>query len=221
MKNFLLGVGMFFASNIAVGLECYTYKIFEGKSALQEDLQSFINPRFIEMMHAYPYLYKMDLDEAQEIYDLWAARKHGVIIVAYDQGVPVGYIRGMSLDSILPAMVQTCKDAGVHVQTCYYISDVFVDSAYRHQGLCTKLFKKIEEYAESLGYISGCLDSETHKNHPLQPADYKEFDYSKFGYVLAQGAVCVLSKEIHAFNGIIDLEHTHTIDFWFKKLQNN
>ena len=60
MKNFLLGVGMFFASNIAVGLECYTYKIFEGKSALQEDLQSFINPRFIEMMHAYPYLYKMD-----------------------------------------------------------------------------------------------------------------------------------------------------------------
>ena len=104
MKNFLLGVGMFFASNIAVGLECYTYKIFEGKSALQEDLQSFINPRFIEMMHAYPYLYKMDLDEAQEIYDLWAARKHGVIIVAYDQGVPVGYIRGMSLDSILPAI---------------------------------------------------------------------------------------------------------------------
>jgi|GEM_PF-4240934 len=222
MKRLLFALFLFSAiSNVAANLGNYSFKVFEGNDQFQEPVYSFALPRFMQLMNSYPYLYDINYDETREIYDLWALRKDSTIIMAYCDGEPAGYIRGMGFDIILSVMVQACKDAGLDVQTYYYISDEFIDPAHRNKGLSKQLFKELEAYAVSQGYLHGVLDSEAHENHPLKPKNFKEIDYSKLGYTLSSEVVCILSGDVQAENGnTFTVDHPHQIDFWFKDLSN-
>lgn len=229
MKNILLRSGIFFivmilffiSWHVCVNSEKHTYQVFKGAQMLNFELVSFTNPRLLKIFNSYPFLYDIDFEVAQEITQDWATRKDSALIIAYLGNAPIGYIRGMSFDSSASIIVESCKNAGLEVENYYYISDIFVDEAYRHQGLARNLFERLENYAFSLGYLYGVLDFQRHViDDPLRQADYKDLDFSKVGYELFANTKIFIDTQVDNESGGIDVVKSEQIlELWCKKLK--
>lgn len=126
----------------------------------------------------YPYLHCPTLEEKKEYISWFAHHQEGILVVAHEQDIILGFITGIPMKPViayLPEMHDLLKMHKQDLTEYYYCGDVIVLPEYQKKGICSKMFSSFEQKVKTLGYKGICLiTSIREENHPLRPKEYQD-----------------------------------------------
>lgn len=196
-----------------------SYELLTGSQISK--VTDFVITQRLGVFAKYPYLYRGTVAEELNYLSQFVFEPDSAVVVAYDQGVPVGFIAGTPLtvyEKIFPGSVMKFQEAGLAPVKIYYFSEEIVLEPYQPTGVVQSLYAKLEEFVKNQGFTSSCFVHESHIHHPLKPANYKEQDqfFELIGYRLT--SISVDSNwQTYQFDGST-CDQKHVLTYWLKNL---
>ncbi len=124
----------------------------------------------IRVFRQWPYLYDGSLHYEREYLRVYAEAPHSVVVLAFDEGTPVGASTGAPLVHEPDSVRLPFERHGLAVADTFYYGESVVDSAYRYRGLGARFFEERERHARSLGFTWAAFCSvERPETHPMRP----------------------------------------------------
>ncbi len=203
----------------ASNAERYSIHVLIGTEV--RSLIPFVAQQRIAIFREYPYLYEGNIDEEYRYLDWFSKLSQSAVAVAYVDNNPVGFITGTSFvefDAHFNGSQDIFKAAGLNPEDYYYFSEVIVMPEHRGHNLCTQLFQALERVAHhQFGYTKGCFVTESHKEHPLKPKNYKELDplWTALGYAKTSMAIHFRWTTIQPQGQAKEKEHS--MHYWIKE----
>ncbi|HYR02034.1 MAG TPA: GNAT family N-acetyltransferase [Syntrophobacteria bacterium] len=171
----------------------------------------------LAIFREYPYLYDGELEHELKYLRIYAEAPGGCTILAVDGNAVVGAVTGAPLCHEIAEFTAPFAASTFPVAEIYYIGELLFSPAYRGQGLGSRLFDMLEEYALSLGTFRflTCATVEREADHPLCPAGQVPIDR----FCLKHGFI--KHPELRAsipWREIDGVERAHEMVFWVKGL---
>jgi GNAT superfamily N-acetyltransferase len=181
----------------------------------------FIAEQRVTMFAEYPYLYQAAVEDDMPYTTWFSQLPKSAAVVAYYEDKPIGFIAGTSFKDFgehFQGSVALFEDAQLNPESYFYISEVIIIPEHRGEGLSTQLFEVIENYAKQAGYTKACFVTESHKKHPLKPANYRDLGvlWTKLGYSL-MNLFLQFSWPTLQTDGSSEMQE-HTLEYWQKDL---
>lgn len=188
--------------------------------AIQEIIPFVITQR-IDQYREYPYLYEGSIEEETESLRIFAQLPQSAVAVAYHEDKPVGFITGTPLIGYghhFEGSIQAFENDGKNPKDYYYFADVLILPEHQGKSLATRLFEIFEAHCRNLGFPYISFVSESHAEHPLKPADYKEVDliWQHFGYQKTNIVIYISWNTIQSNDPSQD--QAHELPYWIKML---
>lgn len=192
-------------------------KTYTGKDV--EKLIPILAPMRIAIFQDFPYLYDGTLAYEEEYLKYYAVAKCAALVVALDQGVPVGAATCIALSEAFPEIIAPfeSKNLPIH-QFCYFGESVLM-TEYRGRGIGHLFFEHREAFAKQFDEFTDCVFCAVVRpeDHPLRPDDYKDLSefWKKRGYSLDEG----LTTHMHWKDEDEAEESPKLMQFWRKKIR--
>lgn len=194
---------LFFSFQMVVCIqESYEIKLCVGKDAAP--FCESIAQLTVQGFSQYPYLCIFDLDQEKQSILSWLKTEDSAVALLFYEHEIVGCMRGSAQ-----------YDCG---EKHYYITALVIDEKHRGKHVSIYLIKSLEDFAQSLDYQVCCLKTEqANFQCELQPAGYKDRDYSFAGYY-KYGVPQIQIWQTLQPDGSVRFQE-HVLILWKKKLR--
>lgn len=199
----------------------YSIKLLTTKDELSQ-IAPFIVEQRITLFYNYPYLYVANKEE-EFIYVHWFLNlPKTAVAVAYKDSQPVAFITGTSFidfASHFTDSIEVFEKNKLNPASYYYYAEGVVVPEHRRHGLIKICAAVLEKHALELGYKWGCFVTESHTDHPLRPADYKDLDtlWCNLGYIKSPLFI-TFNWQTRQLDGSTTRQD-HMLHYWIKSLQ--
>lgn len=216
MKAVMFAINILFLTGINKAQD-YQFKLLYGPEI--KDEINFIAQQRIDIFKEYPYLYEGNF-ETEIAYLMWfVEQRDSCAAIAYKDNNPVGFITGISFvafENHFKGSKDIFIKASLDPSAYYYFCEVIVKPEHRRNSIAKRLFALLEAHAKSQGYRAGCFVNESHEDHPLKPADYKDLTslFHALGYTKTNLSI-MFKWQTLAQNGKIE-ELEHILTYWLK-----
>lgn len=139
----------------------------------------------IEVLRAWPHLYKGSLAFERQYLPRYAESKTGTVIIAETVDRIVGVATAMGLDEEDDFVQEPFTKAGMDLKSVFYFGESVLLPDYRRMGLGSRFIEMRETAARAHGYaMTAFCALERPLDHPARPKDYVPLDafWSKRGY---------------------------------------
>ncbi|HEX6959966.1 MAG TPA: GNAT family N-acetyltransferase [Ferrovibrio sp.] len=131
----------------------------------------------IAVFRAWPYLYEGAMDYERHYLLRYARARTGTIVVALDDGRPVGAATALALDEEADYVQAPFRAAGLDIAKIFYFGESVLLPRYRGRGIGVRFFAEREAAARGFGYGICCFCAvQRPEDHPLKPKDYVPLD---------------------------------------------
>lgn len=172
----------------------------------------------IAVFKEYPYLYQGHLGYEAAYLDKFNHSQQAYIGVVNHQNTLVGAITGLPLVAEEAALQAPWQADQTPIEGVFYISEVLLYPAFRHQGLGRSLFLQAEAFISAQQRYNAITFATVMRpaHHPLKPQGYRDYDafWQSLGYQRAEGRVGSIAWQ--------DIDETQEsakpMQFWVKQL---
>lgn len=171
----------------------------------------------IGVFREYPYLYDGSAEYEAVYLRRYIDCPESLFVCALAAGEVIGVSTALPLSAADEAFQQPFRDAGIAVESFYYLGESCLLPGYRGRGIGHAFFDHREACARELGYAMTTFCSVLRPpDHPCKPADYRSHArfWHKRGYD-PNGLVAELAWEQIDAAG----EVRNRLEFWQKSLR--
>lgn len=170
----------------------------------------------IEVFREYPYLYDGSAEYEAVYLHRYSECAESLFVCALAAGEVIGVSTALPLAAADQAFQQPFVEAGLAVESIYYLGESCLLPAYRGSGIGHAFFDQREARARELGYAMTTFCSVLRPpDHPWKPQDYRSHNdfWQKRGYMPNQLIAELEWEQVDAAS-----EVKNRLEFWQKVL---